>query len=680
MKKENGVYKGFVNDLLTLLEEKTGLEFTRVSGQWVENLERFKSKQTKMIADISYKKERELFTLFSKPYYEIPTLIFARDDFEDYKGIESFFGKKVGIQKDIFYVNEVKKIKGVELVINESIEQMAKDLSYGKTDIAIMNLLTMNYYIKKNALSNLRAIDELNLPTVNREDLRLGVNIDQPLLFSIIQKGMLEITPKEWRTLTNNWIGLNAKEIKTDKEKSKKSKAFLTKEQIKYLNSKKDLKICIASNWMPIEAIDDEGEHIGVGSDIKKILSEKIDKKIIHVLSKNWDQSLAQMKEKNCDILSLSKNTKSRATYLNFTKSLFYIPYVVVTKKDKFFIDNFDEIKNNKFAVVKSYAIEEDLRESYPDTEIIEVNSIEEGLDLVQNDEVYGYIDATAPIGYAIDKNEMYNLKIVGKLPIGYSLSYAVSKDNPELLKILEKVVSSINNEDKNRIYKKWIAVEKNKVTDYSLIWKIVLIALFFISLIIYWNRKVVKAKNALEKANKLLELAKTEIEDKNTELAKLATIDKLTGIYNRTKLDDLLEKEMHRSRRFNCNFGLCILDIDYFKSVNDNYGHLVGDKVLLSFAKLLEVNTRKTDFLGRWGGEEFIIIVPKTDQENLTIFAEKLRQIIESHNFEIVGKKTASIGLTLFTKTDTKETVIKRADDALYKVKNSGRNHICIL
>lgn len=676
--EEAGEFRGYVNDLLSLLEKKTGLEFKRVTGQWVENLNRFKAKETKVIADISYKKERELFTLFTEPYYEIPTLIFIRDDFKDYKGIQSFKGKKVGIQKDIFYAKEVSKIEDIDLVVSESIEQMAKDLSYGKIDIAIMNLLTMNHYIKKNALSNIRAIDELILPTVNKEDLRLGIHPNEPILFSILQKAMYEITFDERRNLVNKWIGLNARKISSNNKKDKNN--FFTEEEKKYINSKENLQICVSPKWMPIEAINDNGEHIGIGSDIKDLISKQINKEIIFLETNSWEESLRAAENKECSLLSLSKRTKNREEYINFTKTLFNVPYVVVAKKDKFFIDSFEEIKNNKFAAIKSSAIEDDLKELYPNTKIVEVKNIKEGFALVKSNEVYGYIDATATIGYSIDKNEMYDLKIIGKLPLGYDLSYGVIKNEPLLFNIIEKAVDNISTDERNRIYRKWIAVEHERVTDYSLVWKILFIALFFILLIGYWNAKVIRAKKELEKANELLKLAKIEIENKNDILEKLAATDKLTNIYNRTKLDELLDLEINRSIRFRSPFGFILLDVDYFKTVNDTFGHLVGDRVLIEFSNLIKKFIRETDYFGRWGGEEFVLIVPRTNEESLLNFSEKLREKIETHEFEVVGSKTASFGITLFNENDDKTTVVKRADDALYKAKKSGRNRVFML
>ena len=673
--KLDGKYQGFVNDTLDILESKTGLKFKRVTGQWVKNLNRFKSKETKIIADISYKPERESFTLFTKPYYEIPTLVFVRDDFKDYKGIESFKGNKVGIQKDIFYAKEVANIEGIDLVVNESIEEMAKNLSFGKIDIAIMNLLTMNHYIKKLGLVNIQAIDELILPTVSREDLRFGINTDQPLLYSIINKGMEAISNKEWLTLTNKWIGLNASTQFKNEKKSENS-TILNKDEKNYLKNKK-LKLCIAPNWFPIEGLNDKNEHVGMGADIKNIIASKLNKDITIVKTDSFSNTLKSAKEKKCNLVSLVKSTSDRKKYLNFTKTLYNIPYVVVTKKDKFFINDFKEIEKNIFAVVKDYAIESDLKKFYPNTKIKTVKSVEEGLKLVQENKVYGYIDAIPAIGYIIDKNEMYDLKIVGKLPMGYDLSYGVDKDDLKLLNIINKTIEEINSEEKNRIYRKWIAVQQEKVVDYKLIWQIVIIASLLILMISYWSSKLLKAKNEIEKTNKLLEQAKNEIEKKNKELNITVDTDNLTKLLSRRKIDGILENEINRCERFNHTFTVTILDIDYFKAVNDTYGHNIGDEVLIEFANVLKSQIRKTDFVGRWGGEEFVIVLPETNKESAVILLEKIRQEIESHTFKTVKTKTASFGVSQFQKGDTVNTIIKRADNALYEAKNQGRNRV---
>lgn len=161
--------------------------------------------------------------------------------------------------------------------------------------------------------------------------------------------------------------------------------------------------------------------------------------------------------------------------------------------------------------------------------------------------------------------------------------------------------------------------------------------------------------------------------------LEHLSQTDQLTGLYNRHKLHQVFTSEINRSNRFEEVFGVILLDLDLFKNVNDTYGHDVGDLVLKEISNILKDNIRASDTLGRWGGEEFLIILPKIDIDGAKILAEKLRKEIENHQFTIAGKMTASFGLAYYKKGDDENSIIKRADDALYKAKEIGRNIVKI-
>lgn len=167
------------------------------------------------------------------------------------------------------------------------------------------------------------------------------------------------------------------------------------------------------------------------------------------------------------------------------------------------------------------------------------------------------------------------------------------------------------------------------------------------------------------------------ELQDRNLELKLLSVTDKLTGTYNRIKIDECLENEAKRYNRYDHAFGIIIIDIDFFKKVNDTYGHQAGDKVLQEFANLIKENIRKTDVLGRWGGEEFVVICIEIDKQNLLVLAEKLKNKIQEYDFYKAGRKTASFGVTMYRKKEKIENFIKRADTALYEAKKTGRNKV---
>ncbi len=164
-----------------------------------------------------------------------------------------------------------------------------------------------------------------------------------------------------------------------------------------------------------------------------------------------------------------------------------------------------------------------------------------------------------------------------------------------------------------------------------------------------------------------------------NQELEYIATTDKLTGVYNRRKLEELFVYEEKRFKRYSSPISILFLDIDYFKSVNDTYGHDVGDDVLVELVKVLKDNIRQIDILARWGGEEFLILSPETNIDNAKIIAKKLRLAVENNSFNIVGKITISIGVSSFKINEKFSDLIKRADIALYEAKVNGRNQVVL-
>ena len=162
-------------------------------------------------------------------------------------------------------------------------------------------------------------------------------------------------------------------------------------------------------------------------------------------------------------------------------------------------------------------------------------------------------------------------------------------------------------------------------------------------------------------------------------ELERLSTTDPLTKLKNRVTLDKALEAAYYNFKRYNSDCSVIIMDVDHFKSVNDTYGHNIGDMVLKEVALILKTEVRLSDVLGRWGGEEFLIICNNTKLEGATLLAEKLRRKIEAYDFKEVGHKTASFGVSAMEDEMIIEEVLDRADKALYMAKENGRNQVVV-
>ena len=184
-------------------------------------------------------------------------------------------------------------------------------------------------------------------------------------------------------------------------------------------------------------------------------------------------------------------------------------------------------------------------------------------------------------------------------------------------------------------------------------------------------RRQNEEAEQALRSAEK----ANAELESALRSLQELASTDGLTKAWNRRRFEEALEGETHRAMRFGHPLSLAVVDIDHFKSVNDNFGHPVGDRVLAEFVDCLREGMRKSDSVTRWGGEEFIILMPNTPLAAAQRSAERLRERVEQHQFRGVGALTASFGVAQFVPAESTAEWLRRADDALYRAKKRGRN-----
>jgi len=169
---------------------------------------------------------------------------------------------------------------------------------------------------------------------------------------------------------------------------------------------------------------------------------------------------------------------------------------------------------------------------------------------------------------------------------------------------------------------------------------------------------------------------------EQQDKLKGMAMKDGLTGLYNHALLVELLNKELIKQERLNNDLAFAMLDIDYFKKVNDTYGHLVGDIVLRELANILNQSVRKSDIVGRYGGEEFGIVFPEINQQGVWLVCERIRQNIEKHQFDtgeqLIGA-TISIGICFKGSEDSfsSSEMIRRADSALYQAKRKGRNRV---
>lgn len=651
--EKNGAAMGYSIDYLRLLADKIGVQLNFHTDDWHLLIKQIKKQKIDALHLVTKTSERESFLSFTKPFLNIQYSLVTLNNLENpIKSLDDLEGKILALGKNWSITSHIRnnypEIKILE--VNNS-KQMIEAVAFGQADASIDDYQTASYLARTLFISNI-IISPINKSLNKDTRLRIAFRNEFEPLVNIFEKAMDSVSIYELQRLKKKWF-------KVQEKSSSSNNAMIqfNAQELAYLQKKSQINVCIDPDWMPLEKFE-QGKHIGMTADYFKIFNQKIPAPINIIQTSSWTESIERAKSRECDLFSLAMVTEERQTYMNFTEPYLTIPLVIATNSDEMFIADISLITDKKIGIVKGYAFAEILRKRYPEMKIIDVNSLNDGLDMVNNGELFGLIDTLATIGFAIQNNFTGELKIAGKFDENWELGIATRNDEPLLNTIFNKAISSITPQEHQKILNHWVSVRFEKGTDYQLLLKWVLLVIFIASLILYRNYT---------------------LQIYNKKLQKMAQTDKLTQLYNRLKIDQDLDRQKALSNRYNYTFSVIIIDIDFFKEINDSYGHLTGDSVLIEFALLLKNNIRKVDIAGRWGGEEFLIICPNSSKSSVKKLAEKLRLIIEKNTFKNVNIKiTASFGAAQYNQKDNSiQTLVNLADKALYKAKSNGRNQV---
>lgn len=422
-----------------------------------------------------------------------------------------------------------------------------------------------------------------------------------------------------------------------------------------YMEEKQKITMCVDPDWLPLEAIQG-GKHIGIAADIFDLFRKLLPIPITLVETKNWAETLEKAQTRDCDILSIASETPNRKFYMDFTSSYADLPIVMVTRLDKPFIENIEQVKDKKIGIVAGYAVTELLRNKIKGINIIDVATLHDGLKQVESGKLYGYIDNLMVTSSLIQKQFTDVLKVSARLDDEIKLAVATRNDEPVLHDIFEKLVSHIKGKDLQGIYNNWISVEYQNGFGYRRSLEVMIGVFVVIGLSLFYSYK---------------------LRQHNKKLRQISVTDPLTGLYNRFKTNKTLALQYASLLRYGNDCGIILMDIDYFKKVNDLHGHPVGDEILIEFSQVLKNNVREMDVVGRWGGEEFLILCPNIGLISTEKMARKLLQRICTYSFSHGLTISASFGVGSLRKEGSVVQNFEVVDKALYQAKSSGRGRI---
>ncbi len=427
-----------------------------------------------------------------------------------------------------------------------------------------------------------------------------------------------------------------------------------------YIKNAGTVTLGVDPDWPPFEWINEKGEHAGIAADLIQLVSERTGLKFNVVKTKSWDETLAMSKAGGCQGLSFLNETTNRDDWLLFSEPIFSDPNVFITREEHPYIADLDYFSNETMVLPSGTAMEELIRTRYPKIAIINVASEKEAIRMVSEKKADITMRSLVVAAYTIKKEGLFNLKIAGQLPeYTNKLRMAVNKDEPILRDILSKGIATITPEERWQIVNRHVSIQVQTETDYRLVWELCIGFLVLVCMGIAWSYK-------LKKYNK--------------KLLRVAETDGLTGIYNRKKVDEELLKEFSKAIRSNKPLAIILIDIDNFKKVNDVWGHLMGDEIIKCVTQIAQGNIRKGDCIGRWGGEEFLILCPNTNEQEGYKVAERIRKEIEEYSFATQTTHTISAGIASLHDGDTIDSLLNRTDMLLYKAKKQGKNQIAFL
>jgi polar amino acid transport system substrate-binding protein len=475
--------------------------------------------------------------------------------------------------------------------------------------------------------------------------------IDQNLLGNINYQTIDEI--KRFYTL----LGLNSSNNLFDTQNIlfNKNDILINENERKYLEDN-SFALLVQNNKIPF-SFKTTDELVGVELDFWNLISKKLSKSFnIEEMINTEFINIFSDSIKGKFIYSLEEDTSSK--YI-FSDPISKIPIAIATKNNVNYISDLSSLNNIKIGVLKDLKLSKLLKNDYPNITFEEINTINDGINKLNENKIFGLIDNFFTLSHSINQRKSNELKINNSLKYEISMRFQVEKDNEKFIQLINKTVSTLSQKEKNNIFNNYQLISYQENFDLLYLIQFIVPLLIVLVILIFFNYRLkneVKVRKEIEK-----------------ELSKFANKDSLTNIYNRRKIEELCENELKRSERYNSNLSLIFFDLNDFKLINDLSGHHQGDDVLIKITDTVSNNIRSTDYFGRWGGDEFLIVLPHTDLLQTEKIIRTLENRISEINFNLKEnlKVSCSFGLCQYAPNDTVDSLLKKADESMYSIKN---------
>ena len=440
----------------------------------------------------------------------------------------------------------------------------------------------------------------------------------------------------------------------------------LTTEEKNWLKDNPNISVGIDQNTPPFGSISARGEYSGLTADVLKTIEHRLS--ISFDIEKNigLKNTMEMVRSGGLDIVAASIDTKQWKEYVNSTKPYVTKPTVIINDAfNKGYIGSLENLNGKKVTIEEGSFIYNKLQDEYPEIDLMPTENTQLALELVATNIADAYVGNAISASFLIKKFGHQNLSFSGETQYLSNHRIAVQKNNSILFGILDKTLESISLKDLRAMTNHWSNMRVEQNINSNTIIKVIVALLALLLMLLAWSLTLRKSKNELKASQRLTQLE--------------AERDHLTGLGNRRKFFQLLQKRMQEANKTKTPFAILQLDLDRFKEINDNFGHAVGDLLIVEVAKRLSDCLSATDFVTRLSGDEFMIILSGyKNKDEVEECAKRIRTSL-SHVYFLQENEiytSASMGITSYP-CDAKNSkeLFNNVDQAMFHSKKTGKD-----
>lgn len=505
---------GYVNDYMRLLADRAGFKLQFVEGKsWPEYMEMLANNELDCISNMTVTEKRKEKFLFSRNVVvDVFNGLLTRNDEQQQGDIETFRNRVIAVARGYSQQELLTTYyPDIKLLPTDNLLDAIREVIAGRADAALGAHSVFNYYINNYLLTDVRSTPLIANNLFPSAPHYIAVNLRKKVLISILDKAAATIALQEKKQLQEQWFITSSRE----------GKVHLSEAENLYLQKKKELLICVDPDWMPMDKIEG-GEHLGIAAEYMKLFAQKIGTSIRLYQTNSWKETLEAAKTRKCDFISMAVSTPERRKQFHFSQPYLTSPLVMATLSEIGFLPAITGADGELVGVTEGYAFAEDLARKYPNIDFVSVQSIEKGLAMVREGELFGYVDSLLSLAYTIQNRYPGELKIATEANLRLKLSMAIRNDQPELLSIFNKAILSLNNSDHQQILNKWISVTYEEVTNYRLLFQILTGCILLFGVLLYRHYTLGKLNRKLQFQN--LEIRKHTDVLKSTQKQLLMT------------------------------------------------------------------------------------------------------------------------------------------------------------